>query len=113
MSFTAPATYAPRGAAHGASYGRIQPAEPAAPTTTRARFLLPFALALVIVLGAAAYGVFRPPHASPAAPGARGSLVWGDGVFANRLELRAWLHLHDGSFTHWAQSHPAALKLVP
>jgi hypothetical protein len=79
----------------------------------RAAVALPFVLALAIVLGAAAYGIFRPQHVSPPAPGARGSLVWGDGVFANRLELRAWLREHDGSFAHWAQNHPAALRLVP
>ena len=45
-------------------------------------------------------------------PGIRGSLVWGDGIFANQAQLKAWLKLHGGSYEVWVRQHPAALRLV-
>ena len=48
----------------------------------------------------------------PAAPGQAGALVWGNGVFANRLELEAWLRIRGVSYESWARKHPAAVKLL-
>ena len=64
--------------------------------------------------GIAIYGVVNPSKAkpNPNAPGFRGSLVWGDGIFANRAQLKAWLKLHGASYEDWVKQHPAALKLV-
>jgi hypothetical protein len=50
------------------------------------------------------------PH--PDAPGFHGSLVWGDGIFSNRAQLKAWLILHGASYEDWVKQHPAAVKLV-
>ena len=35
----------------------------------------------------------RDVKSDPSPPGQSGALVWGDGVFANRLELEAWLRI--------------------
>lgn len=121
MSFSAPSTYAPQDSRRDVLARRFQP--PPSQTAVspslksernRTSLFLPFVLALVILLGTTAYGLLRPQtHVQPPAPGHRGSLVWSDGLFANRLELSAWLHQHDMSFARWARNHPAALKLVP
>ncbi len=75
---------------------------------------LPLALPFAILAAVAVYGVVRPPSSDgPPAPGSPGSLVWGNGIFANRVELKAWFALHGGSYAAWAKQHPAALRLVP
>jgi hypothetical protein len=75
---------------------------------------LPLALPFAILAAVAVYGVVRPPSSNgPPAPGSPGSLVWGNGIFANRVELKAWFALHGGSYAAWAKQHPAALRLVP
>jgi len=79
----------------------------------RPGIFLPFVLAFLLLAGVAIYGALKPNNASLPAPGQRGSLVWGDGVFANRAELRAWLSLHGSSYQAWAPKHPAARALVP
>ena len=75
---------------------------------------LPLATAFAIIAGIAIYGVLNPSKAKPHpdAPGLRGSLVWGDGIFANRAQLKAWLKLHGASYDAWVKQHPAALRLV-
>ena len=125
MSFSAPSSYAPQDTTRSALAQRFRPTQAqmaaaaavAPPVQSRgSRLILPFVLALVILLGTTAYGLLRPQtHVppTPSAPGAKGSLVWGDGLFQNREELSAWLHQHHWSFARWAQNHPAALKLVP
>jgi hypothetical protein len=75
---------------------------------------LPLAIAFAIIAGIAIYGVLSPSKAkpAPAAPGYRGSLVWGDGIFSNRAQLKAWLLLHGASYKDWVKLHPAAIRLV-
>jgi hypothetical protein len=80
----------------------------------RLRFvLLPLAVPFVILAAVAVYAVVVPlaPTRDPA-PGSRGALVWGDGIFANRVELKAWFALHGGNYEAFAASHPHALKLL-
>ena len=75
---------------------------------------LPLVMAFAIIAGIAIYGVVNPSKAKPHpdAPGFHGSLVWGDGIFSNRAQLKAWLILHGASYEDWAKDHPAALRLV-
>lgn len=79
-----------------------------------ARIFLPLAIPFVILI---AVGVFalvsnsKPAAATPA-PGVRGSLVWGDGIFARTVEMKAWQRLHGGSYYSWAKQHPAGLNLI-
>jgi hypothetical protein len=71
--------------------------------------VLPFAILVAII----AFSIFRAAQAKePVPPGQRGSLVWGDGIFSTRTQVKAWLLLHGGSYTDWAKHHPAALKLL-
>jgi hypothetical protein len=122
MSFSAPSSYAPQDSSRSALTQRLRSAPQrveiaaAQPERNRGRVILPFVLALVILIGTSAYGLLRPQThvpANPSAPGARGSLVWGNGLFANREELSAWLHQHHVTFARFARNHPAALRLVP
>src|SRR5437868_5310107 len=74
---------------------------------------LPLAAAFLIIAGVAIYGAISPYNAKkPPPPGSRGSLVWGDGIFANSAQLKAWLRLHGASYDTWARTHPRALALV-
>jgi hypothetical protein len=74
---------------------------------------LPLAVPFVILAAVAVFSVAYPStFAKPRGPGSAGSLVWGDGIFANSSELRAWLKLHGSSYEAWAKMHPQALKLV-
>ena len=75
---------------------------------------LPMVAAFAIIAGIAIYGIVNQPKATPHpdAPGFHGSLVWGDGIFSNRAQLKAWLILHGASYKEWVKQHPAALKLV-
>lgn len=56
------------------------------------KVLLPLALPFVVLAGVAVFGVLTPYHqASAPPPGRPGALVWGNGIFANSFELKAWL----------------------
>ena len=82
--------------------------------TQSARIFLPLVVPFAIL---AAVGVFAlvshsKTAAATQAPGARGSLVWGDGLFARPFEMKAWLHLHGGRYESWAKQHPAGLSLI-
>ncbi len=75
--------------------------------------LLPWALAGAILVGTAVLAfVPREVEARPAAPGQPGALVWGNGVFANALELDAWLRIRGVSYKTWARRHPAAVRII-
>jgi hypothetical protein len=83
-------------------------------TTIRARFYVPFFVALALLAGTVAYGKLRPQgNVHPSGPGSNGNLNWSNGIFANRAELRAWLNAHGKSYATWAKQHPAALRLIP
>ncbi len=72
--------------------------------------LLPFAILATV----GAYGLLRSSDSTNLPqPGSRGALVWGNGIFASRVEMKAWLNLHGGGYRAWARRHPAALRLVP
>jgi hypothetical protein len=77
------------------------------------RVFLPLALPFAILVGVA---VFAPlalnEGAAPSAPGRPGALLWGDGIFANTFELKAWLRQHGSSYSRWKRQHPAAAHLV-
>ena len=76
--------------------------------------LLPWIVTLGLLAGTAAY-VFWPSEPelrSPVKPGRDGALIWSDGVFANALELEAWLRIRGVSYRQWARRHPAAVKLL-
>lgn len=74
---------------------------------------LPWALtAAVLVVTAVAVFWPREVGTDQPPPGQAGSLVWGDAVFANPLELAAWLRIRGGSYATWARRHPAAVKLL-
>jgi hypothetical protein len=84
------------------------------PTGVSTKVFIPLLLPFLILIGIGVYAAVTP-YASTnlPPPGQRGSLVWGDGIFANEFEFKAWLRLHGGgSFTQWAKLHPAAVKLV-
>lgn len=78
------------------------------------RFFLLLLLPFLILVGIGVYSAVAPYQSTNLPPpGQHGSLVWGDGIFANEVEMKAWLRLHGaGSFQHWASHHPAALSLV-
>jgi len=79
------------------------------PKTLIASLALPFVILLAIV----AFSIFRAARATePLPPGHVGSLVWGDGIFTTRTQLKAWLELHGGDYTYWARHHPRALRLL-
>ena len=82
--------------------------------SNRLWMFLPLVMAFAILAGVAIYGVVNPSKAktNPNAPGFRGSLVWGDGIFSNQAQLKAWLILHGASYQDWVKQHPAALRLV-
>jgi hypothetical protein len=94
--------------------GTTPEAEKRPRTTVRARFYVPFFVALALLAGTVAYGRLRPQgNAQPSGPGSEGNLNWSNGIFANRAELRAWLNAHGKSYAAWAKEHPAAVKLIP
>ena len=71
--------------------------------------MLPFA----ILAGIAVFAALSPYESTKTPPpGTPGSLVWGDGIFSNRVEMKAWLKLHGGRYAEWAKLHPKALSLV-
>jgi hypothetical protein len=78
------------------------------------RVFIPLILPFLILIGIGVYAAVTP-YASTnlPPPGQRGSLVWGDGIFANKVELKAWLRQHGARpFNTFAKSHPAALNLL-
>ena len=80
----------------------------------RARFYVPFMLALALLVASVAFGRLLPQdNVRPVGPGSSGQLNWSNGIFANRAELKAWLNEHGKSYAVWAAQHPAALKLIP
>ena len=75
--------------------------------------LLPWGIALAVLVTTALVAFLpRAIESDPSPPGTTGALVWGDGVFANRLELEAWLRIRGVSYESWARKHPAAVKLL-
>jgi hypothetical protein len=77
------------------------------------RVFLPLALPLVVLLGVLAFAALTPySHTTGPPPGAPGALVWGNGIFANTFELKAWLNQHGASYRAWAKQHPNAIRLV-
>jgi hypothetical protein len=89
-----------------------KPAKPRNPEPS-IRLFLPLAVPFAILIALAIFAVVtqKAPAGAPA-PGSRGALVWGDGLFARTPEMRAWLVLHNGSYRAWAKQHPAALHLL-
>jgi hypothetical protein len=74
---------------------------------------LPLAVPYLILVAIAAYAAFSPyASTNTPPPGTRGSLVWGDAIFSNKAQLKAWLSIHGGSYAKWAKTHPRALVLV-
>src|SRR5689334_20873114 len=75
---------------------------------------VPLAIAFLIIAGIAVFGIVSPYSfkAKPPPPGTHGSLVWGDGIFSNQAQLKAWLGIHGASYDQWVKTHPAALRLV-
>jgi hypothetical protein len=73
----------------------------------------PWGVALIVLVTTALVAFLpRAVDSDPAPPGTTGALVWGDGVFANKLELEAWLRIRGVSYESWARKHPAAVKLL-
>jgi hypothetical protein len=88
--------------------------QPKQPFVLRPRFLIPFALAMIVLFGAALYGALRPhSHVQLQGPGTTNKLHWGGGVFTSRAELRAWLNAHGKSYAAFAKAHPAAVRMLP
>jgi hypothetical protein len=75
---------------------------------------VPLGIAFLIIAGIAVFGIVSPYSLKPAPPppGTHGSLVWGDGIFSNQAQLKAWLRIHGASYDEWVKTHPAALELV-
>jgi hypothetical protein len=75
--------------------------------------VLPWAVAAAILIVTLVV-VFMPGgvKSDPSPPGQAGALVWGNGVFANKLELEAWLRIRGVSYESWARKHPNAVKLL-
>lgn len=88
-----------------------------APPQRRSRLpwqvVLPWAVAAAILVVTLVVA-FMPGavKSDPSPPGQTGALVWGNGVFANKLELEAWLRIRGVSYESWARKHPAAVKLL-
>ena len=83
----------------------------------KARFpwtvFLPWAIAAVVLV-VTAVAVFWPRGVGTEQPppGQAGTLVWGDAVFSNPLELEAWLRIRGASYATWARRHPAAVEIL-
>jgi hypothetical protein len=80
----------------------------------RAWVFFPMLIAFAIIIGLGVYSVVSPYtiKKAPPAPGRHGALVWGDGIFANQAQVKAWLKLHGGDYRVWRKTHPAALALL-
>lgn len=91
-----------------------QPQATKKPVVLRPRFLIPFLVAVLVLAGAALYGMLRPhSHVQLKGPGTTGKLHWGGGVFTSKAELRAWLNAHGKSYEAFAEAHPAAVRMLP
>jgi hypothetical protein len=76
--------------------------------------LTPLVVPFVILVAIALWATFKwHPGTKTPPPGTRGSLVWGDAIFSNKVEVRAWMAQHGASYERWARHHPGALKLLP
>lgn len=77
-------------------------------------FVLLLVLPVAIFAGLVSYGHFARATASPAAPGAPGELVWGNGtvIFSSKAQVAAWLRLHGGTLQTFLKQHPAAAGLL-
>jgi hypothetical protein len=92
---------------------RIAVGAPREKDRVRLRVFLPLALPIVVLLAVLAFAALTPyKHTTGPPPGAPGALVWGNGIFANTFELKAWLTQHGASYRAWAKQHPAAIRLV-
>jgi hypothetical protein len=74
--------------------------------------LAPAVLAALVLGGFVLYAALTPYSSQEQPPGRHGALLWGDGMFANTLELKGWLRLHGASYAAWKKRHPSALRLV-
>lgn len=77
---------------------------------------LPLAAAFVILVGLGVYSVMRPVAPTPSgpeAPGTRGALVWSNGIFSDRPEMKSWLHFHGVTYKAFAKNHPQAHAFLP
>ena len=89
------------------------PAVPARREPRSFRVFLPLVVPFAVLIGVGVFGALTPfKHDAGPPPGSPGALVWGDGIFANTFELKAWLKLHGASYGAWAEQHPAAVTLV-
>lgn len=88
-------------------------AEPTRPARQWPIFL-PLLIPVVVLAGFAAFVLLSPakPKVQEAPPGHVGSLIWGDGIFADNREMSAWLLLHGGRYPIWATRHPHGVKLI-
>jgi hypothetical protein len=98
--------------------GTLAAQSPHAPTPRvtglSTRVFVPLLLPFLILIGIGVYAAVTPYDSTNLPPpGQRGSLVWGDAIFANKFQMRAWLREHGGGpFNSWAKTHPAALTLL-
>jgi hypothetical protein len=78
------------------------------------RIFLPLVVPFAILAAVGVFALASHPKTSgaTAAPGTRGSLVWGDGLFAKPVEMKAWLRLHGGRYGPWAKQHPLGVSLI-
>jgi hypothetical protein len=77
------------------------------------KLFLPLSLPFLVLLGVGVFAIAKPlAHPTPPPPGSPGALVWGNGIFASKSEVRAWLRLHGASYDDWVRQHPLAVRLV-
>lgn len=77
------------------------------------RLFLPLALPFAVLAAIAVFSALTPFSYTPGPPpGTPGALAWGDGLFANTFEVKAWLTLHGASYPAWKRHHPAAVRLL-
>jgi hypothetical protein len=97
----------------GVLSGHAQRVQPSPRSGVPWSVVLPWVVTAAVLV-VTAFAIFwpRPVEGNPAAPGQPGLLVWGDAVFANPLELEAWLRIRGVSYAQWARRHPAAVKIL-
>jgi len=95
------------------AFHRIAVEAPREKNRVQLRVFLPLALPVVVLLAVLAFAALTPySHTTGPPPGTPGALVWGNGIFANTFELKAWLNQHGASYRTWAKQHPNAIRLV-